>query len=44
MSFLNVVAAVGNDRVVERSRESPKYRNTTEIPVKNIGIAVKDTY
>ena len=28
------------------SHESPKYRNTTEIPVKNIGIhvSVKDTY
>ena len=26
------------------SHESPKYRNTTKIPVKNIGIPVKDTY
>ena len=29
-------------RMSYRGHESPKYRNTTEIPVKNIGIPVKD--
>ena len=39
-----VITIASSGELKMRSHETPKYQNTTEIPVKNIGIPVKDAY